>query len=114
MSQRRQDILSQLLGLDSDYNRTEMVTDKDSVEFFIELPGVREENIDVKIDRNHAYISAKREDRRGISQFRTEFYIPSDYASDSVDANLDLGVLTLKFKRSVKPEAKKIEIKSRS
>lgn len=110
ITKRQSDIFNTLFGTQNDL---ESVIDKDSIEFFVDLPGFKLENINIQVNNSHAYISAKREDRRGTLDYNTRFYISPEYNQESIEANLDSGVLSVKFKRQSKPEARKIEIKSR-
>jgi HSP20 family protein len=88
----------------------------------LEMPGVRKDNLEVRVEKDELIITGKREsekpDRRYLLRERTD----ADYAKvytldetidhDSIEAEMDKGVLVVKLslKESVKP--KKISVKA--
>lgn len=70
----------------------------------IDMPGVKRENVSVKVLGNHLYVSWK--DRRGGDQQNT-FYIGK---SSNVQSKLADGILTITFDNSSN-EAVEIEVK---
>ena len=89
----------------------------------IELPGLTEKNIDVKVEENLLTISSvsdeKEEEKkngylireRRSSRFSRSFVLPKDVQKDNIDASFKNGILTLEVPRAPKEQPKKIEVK---
>lgn len=76
------------------------------LEFSVDLPGVKPDDLSVKITERNLTIEGK---SRG-KNFNYTYRISKDYDPDSIKASLEHGVLTLKFIKSVNAETKNIKI----
>jgi HSP20 family protein len=88
-----------------------------------ELPGLKKEDIDIKLNGNIIYIHGKKEqtkehkDRnfstREISYgvFQKSMTLPPDIKSEAIDADLRDGILKIKIPRSKSSATKKISVK---
>ena len=97
--------------------------EKDSYFVEVELPGMSEKNIDVKVEENLLTISSvedeKKDDEknrylireRRASHFSRSFVLPKDVQQDKINARFKDGILTLEIPRVPKQEPKKIEVK---
>jgi HSP20 family protein len=87
----------------------------------LEMPGVKKEDLDVRIEKDELIVSGKREPVKVEGRYLLRERADADYAKvytldetidhDSIDAVIENGILTIKLamKESVKP--KKIEVK---
>jgi HSP20 family protein len=87
----------------------------------IELPGVKQENVDVTLDKNALRIVAERqapEDRKYFHQERTFgrierlITLPETVDADGIDAELRDGVLTLALAKRPELQPRKISVKT--
>ena len=96
----------------------------DGYVFKADLPGVRQEDLDITIAQNRLTVSGQREmeqrdehDRyyaveRSYGSFQRTFTLPTDIDESRVDAELRDGVLSLKVPKSREHQPKKVQIKS--
>jgi HSP20 family protein len=87
----------------------------------IELPGVRREDVDVQLRDHQLRITGeiKERERKGIlrrrerrvGQFDHMVTLPGDVDSNSVDASLSGGVLTVRVGKAHKTQPRRIEVK---
>jgi len=98
----------------------------DRYELHLEMPGIPKDNINIEVTQNTIEISAQYEERkenkdknwlrreRSSNSFCRSLELPEELKTDSIDAELKEGILTLKLPK-VKPrpeqKAKKIKIK---
>jgi HSP20 family protein len=96
---------------------------KDAYVFKADLPGVKEEDLDITVTGNRLTVSGKREaeqreesDRyyayeRSYGTFTRAFTLPESADCDNVDARLDNGVLTVSIGKKPESQPKKISLK---
>ncbi|MCC5928977.1 MAG: Hsp20/alpha crystallin family protein [Cyclobacteriaceae bacterium] len=90
---------------------------------FLEIPGVKKEDIDLKIDQNVLYIKAERrkaqlqEPNKGhrveshYGTYERSFTLSDDLRSDSIEAKYEDGILKLEItKKAEKPFKKTIKV----
>ena len=97
---------------------------KDAYVFKGDLPGVRDEDLDITMAQNRLTISGKREmeqrdeqDRyyayeRSYGSFTRTFTLPTDIDESRVEAEMRDGVLTLRIPKSPEQQPKKVQVKS--
>ncbi|HEX9102100.1 MAG TPA: Hsp20/alpha crystallin family protein [Polyangia bacterium] len=97
---------------------------KDAYVFKGDLPGVRDEDLDITLAQNRLTISGKREseqreeqDRyyafeRSYGTFTRSFTLPTDIDDAHVEADLREGVLTLRIPKSPEQQPKKVQVKT--
>ncbi|HEX6835662.1 MAG TPA: Hsp20/alpha crystallin family protein [Polyangia bacterium] len=97
---------------------------KDAYVFKGDLPGVRDEDLDITMAQNRLTISGKREmehrdeqDRyyayeRSYGSFTRTFTLPTDIDESHVEAELREGVLTLRIPKSPEQQPKKVQVKT--
>jgi len=88
----------------------------------VDLPGVKQEDIDVTLDKNALKVTAERrapqEDRKSWHQERTYgkierlITLPETVDPDSIEAELKDGVLTLHLAKRPELQPKKIQVKA--
>ena len=88
-----------------------------------ELPGVKREDIEVGIEGNVLTLKGERKlakdennrkyhrIERSYGSFVRQFQLPNNVDTGSVDAQLNEGVLTLKFPKKQETRARKVEVK---
>jgi HSP20 family protein len=98
----------------------------DAYVFKADLPGVREQDLDITLAQNRLSISGRREleqrdekDRyyaveRAYGSFTRTFTLPSDIDDSNVEADLRDGVLSMRIPKSREQQAKKVQLKSSS
>ena len=89
-----------------------------------DLPGVKDENLDISLDGNQLTISGSRESdkqesgdnyflsERSYGSFSRSFVLPEEANREAVAANLDAGVLTVTIDKKLQAQPKKITIKN--
>ena len=97
---------------------------KDAYIFKADMPGVREEDLDITLAQNRLTISGRREseerneqDRyyaveRSYGSFTRTFTLPTDVDEARVDAELKEGVLTMRIPKSPEQQPKKVQVKA--
>jgi HSP20 family protein len=97
---------------------------KDGYIFKADLPGIREEDLDISLTGNRLTVSGKREtesveqtdtyyvSERGHGLFTRTFTLPEGVDGELVKAELKNGVLTLVLPKKPEVQPKKIELKS--
>ena len=102
----------------------DVVERTDAYELVAEVPGVRSEDLEVKLEDGVLTISAKRdrsqnEERNGYRRlerrygsFCRSFSLPEDIHEDAVSADLKDGVLTIRVPKGEKARPRKIEVKN--
>lgn len=89
-----------------------------------ELPGIKKENLDIDIDKNHITINAKKEEEKKedtksyrksefrYGEFSRTVYFPLDIDIDKTNAKLEDGILTIHAPKieSEKESVKKLTI----
>lgn len=97
---------------------------KDGFVFEADLPGFREEDLEINVTGNRITISGKREMEkveetdtfyameRGTGSFQRSFTLPSGCDLEHVEATLANGVLTLKVPKTAEAQPRRIAVKS--
>lgn len=98
--------------------------DEDALVLRAELPGVKQEDIDVSIDANVLTLKGERrleteqEGRRyhrverAFGSFVRQFQLPTNVDSQAIEAKLEHGILTLRLPKKAELKSRKIEVKS--
>jgi len=98
----------------------------DSYIFKADLPGVRDEDLDITLAQSRLTISGRREmeqrneqDRyyaveRAYGSFTRTFTLPTDVDPNRVEAELRDGVLNLRIPKSAEQQPKKVQVRSMS
>lgn len=76
----------------------------------VELPGVRKENIEIRIEKNLLSISATRKKGGMEFSYKRDFKISDEIDSNEIKASFENGLLVLELTKKKESEAKKIEI----
>jgi HSP20 family protein len=96
---------------------------KDGYQFRADLPGIREEDLDIALTGNRLTVSGKREEEksdeddrfyayeRGYGSFSRSFTLPEGVDVDHAEANLSQGVLTVSVPKKPEVKPRKIEVK---
>jgi len=89
----------------------------------VELPGLTEKDVDVKLDNNLLTISSSREDKREekkngyimkerrSSRFARSFVLPEGIDREKISAEFKNGILNLSFPKTPAAQPKVIEVK---
>jgi len=121
--------LTHLFSDDDDMNyfaRMDVADTDKSIEIKLDVPGVEEKDIDVKINENILTIKGKRETssdeekenyrrvERSCGSFMRRIELPTDIDEAKIDATVTKGVLSLSIPKSKKARAKERKIKIKS
>ncbi|HYG68700.1 MAG TPA: Hsp20/alpha crystallin family protein, partial [Anaeromyxobacteraceae bacterium] len=99
---------------------------KDAYVFKADLPGIREEDLDINLTGNRLTVSGKREEEkrseeeryyayeRSYGSFSRSFTLPEGVDAEHVDAELRDGVLTVRIAKRPEVQPKRIEVKKLS
>ena len=121
-------LFDRMNGMLKDYNgaqrriapAADVVEDKDGYHFHFDMPGLKSESIDVRIDNDALIVTAERkrpewskESRvhvaeRGYGAIRRAFELPEDASRDNIRASYQDGVLELTVEK--RPESKPVKI----
>jgi HSP20 family protein len=92
--------------------------------FKADLPGIKEEDLDVQLLSNRLTVSGKRESEkkednetyhlyeRSYGAFSRTFTLPEEVSAAKVDAHLQNGVLTLTVMKNPEAQPQKVRVKS--
>ncbi|MES2638475.1 MAG: Hsp20/alpha crystallin family protein [Myxococcota bacterium] len=95
---------------------------QDGLVFVADLPGVKEDNLDITVVGNRLRINGRREfeqENRGDTWYTAEraygtfnrtFILPEGIESDKVDANLENGVLTIRVPKAAQSQPRRIAL----
>ncbi len=95
---------------------------KDAMFVRAELPGMKEDDIHVEVDKNLLTLKGERtyeekqeaegwvRSERSYGTFARQFTLPDTVDGDAAEAHLEDGVLTLRFPKKELPKAKRIAI----
>jgi HSP20 family protein len=98
---------------------------KEAFVFTADMPGVKENELEVRLTQNRLTISGKRESEkvektdqyyaseRSYGSFSRAFTLPEGIQSDKIQAELKSGVLTLCVPKKPEAQPKKIEVQSK-
>ena len=79
-----------------------------------DVPGVKVDNVNIEINENGIlHMSAIRGEGNSQTVYNAEYVLSKDFDFDTVDAELENGVLTISVKRSEARKPKKIVVKQR-
>ena len=122
------DRMNRMNGIFSELNQAprhmrpavDVVEDKDSYHFFFEMPGLKSESLDVKVENDTLTVTAERKRpewpketevhiaERGYGRFYRAFQLPEDANHEKINASYRDGVLELTVEK--RPEAKPVKI----
>ena len=98
----------------------DVVEDKESYHFFFEMPGLKSESVDVKVENDTLTVTAERKrpewpketevhiTERAYGRFYRAFELPEDASHEKINASYRDGVLELTVEK--RPEAKPVKI----
>ena len=98
----------------------DVVEEKDGYHFYFELPGLKNESIDVRVENDSLVVAAERtrpqwpqESRvhvaeRAYGSIRRAFELPEDASTDKIHASYKDGILEVTIEK--RPEAKPLKI----
>ena len=98
----------------------DVVEDKESYHFFFEMPGLKSESVDVKVENDTLTVTAERKrpewpketevhiTERAYGRFYRAFQLPEDASHEKINASYRDGVLELTVEK--RPEAKPVKI----
>lgn len=97
--------------------------EKDAIVVAAELPGVKPEDLHITVENDLLTISGERKFERRedkgewhrvesmYGSFTRSFALPKTVSSDTIEANLDAGVLTVRLPKRQEAKPRKIEVK---
>jgi len=119
------DIPGRWFGGEAQYAPTfDVKEEKDGFTFKADLPGFKQEDVDISVTGNRLTISGKREEEtsnesgsyycreRSYGSFSRSFTLPDGGNTDQIEANMNDGVLTLRVPKSAEAQPKRIAVKS--
>ncbi len=98
----------------------DVVEDKDSYHFYFDMPGLKNDSVDLRVDDGTLTISAERKQpewpkdaavhfsERRYGTFHRSFELPKDASHDRIQASYKDGVLEVTVEK--RPEAKPVKI----
>ncbi len=100
----------------------DVIEDKDAYHFYFEMPGLKNDSIDARVENGRLIVAAERKrpewpeetevlvaERRHGTILRT-FELPKDASHDKVDASYKDGVLDLRVEKKADSKPAKIQI----
>lgn len=109
------------VSVSGNYPHTNLYDKGDRFELVAEVPGLRKEDLDIKIQGNYLEISGKREvkgpdgyrihrNERSSATFTRSLTLPADVDSEKVSASLSDGLLSLNMPKSEAVKPRQISI----
>lgn len=102
--------------------RFDIVETEDELTLFGDMPGVAQENLELRFENEHLVINAKVEPRHaghkslyaeyGIGDFYREFRINETIDASKISAELKNGVLTVHLPKTEQVKPRRIEVKA--
>jgi HSP20 family protein len=98
----------------------DVIEDKDAYHFYFEMPGLRNESIDARVEDGHLLVAAERTRpewpqetkvrvaERGYGKIHRAFELPNDTSHEKIEAAYKDGVLEVTIEK--KPESKSAKI----
>jgi len=98
--------------------------EKDAFLFKADLPGFKQEDVEISVTGNRLNVSGKRDEEvtnetgsyycreRMHGSFSRSFTLPDSANADQIDASMNDGVLTLRVPKSAEAQPKRIAVKS--
>lgn len=102
----------------------EVIETKDAYHFKADLPGVKEDDIEISVTGNRLTVNGKREEEekeesdryyayeRRYGSFTRSFTLPEGIDTDNIRSELSAGVLTLVLPKLPEVQAKRIPVKA--
>jgi len=99
---------------------TDVIEDKDAYHFYVEMPGLKDDSIDVQVEDDRLIVAAERKRpewpqeteihvaERDYGSIRRVFRLPLDARRDSIRASYADGVLEVSVEK--RPESKPVKI----
>jgi HSP20 family protein len=109
----------------NDYNFSPACEILDEEKFYsigLDIPGLRQEDLDIEVKDNHLHISGERKvstktnkdnilrSERRYGKFSRVFSLPKNINADSIEARFENGVLEVILPKEEKSQTKKIQI----
>lgn len=106
--------LDEMLSTNTNFGRLpiDIQMTETSIMYLIDLPGVKQEDIDISQEGYAITIRATRNIRNSQNSMETSFILSKEAKLDTLKASLADGVLTIAFDREKPAEVKKIRISS--
>ena len=114
-------------GGDTQYAPTfDVKEEKDAFTFKADLPGFKDDDVEISVTGNRLAISGKRDDEvtsetgsyycreRLHGSFSRSFTLPDSANTDQIEASMNSGVLTLRVPKSAEAQPKRISVKPTS
>ena len=108
---------------DTAWPRTSVFEDEDGLTLVADVPGLREGDLELSLDKDVLSLSGERklavpeghtvhrQERRG-TRFQRQFTLPYKVAADGLSAELKDGVLTVKLPKAPEAKPRKIAVKA--
>jgi HSP20 family protein len=103
--------------------RFDVREENDAFVFKADLPGIKEDDVDISVTGNRLTVSGKREEEsvkeaesyycreRSFGSFARSFTLPDSVNTDQIQADMHDGVLSLRIPKSPEAQPKKIPLK---
>lgn len=100
----------------------EILDEEKSYKISLDIPGLKQDEIDIEVKDNHLYISGERKmsentkreaylrSERRYGKFSRVFSLPQNVNADNIEARFENGVLDLTLPKEEKSSTKKIKI----
>lgn len=99
----------------------EIVDEEKLYSISLDIPGMRQEDLDIEVKDNHLHISGERKfnekntvlrSERRYGKFERVFSLPQNVNADQIEARFENGVLDISLPKEEKSQSKKITITS--
>ena len=118
------DMSGRWFGADAQFAPTfDVREEKDAFTFKADLPGFKDQDVEINVTGNRLVISGKREEEvtndsgsyycreRLHGSFSRSFTLPESANADQIEASMNAGVLTLRVPKSAEAQPKRIAVK---
>lgn len=94
--------------------RVDIYEGKDGLILLADLPGVKDGDVDLHIEKNALALEAKATGLQGGPTWRRSFVLPRDIDTQGVAAKISAGVLEVKLPRRPEYQARRVEVKAQA
>src|SRR5579884_2764267 len=88
----------------------DIVEDEQKLELYADVPGVKQEDLDIQVEQDILTIKGERKGARFRGAFERAFALPKQVDVEKIVASLEDGVLTLTLPKRAEAQPRKIKV----
>jgi HSP20 family protein len=88
----------------------DVVEDDQKLELYADVPGVKQEDLDIVVEKDVLTIKGERKGTRFAGTFERAFTLPKHVDAEKIQAKLENGVLTLTLPKRAEAQPRQIKV----